>query len=215
MQNASNSGTPRSVGWICTNPSHFAAAKAMLDVKHTDSSVHHDSADVYLSRVGSTNVAISHIPLLLLSADIAASVQSTMASLTNIKSILVMGGVSGLKDFDINPGDLIINTLTDRDEDPSESLLTDRSLSKQAAILQKEVGHDGSWLSSNFPTTVSDSLAQRPESRPSKHPHLHYGVLSKDGQKSAKEEMVAGESAQGFNAIARGLAPESLRYSSC
>lgn len=215
MQNTSTSDIPRSVGWICTSPSQFAAAKAMLDVKHTDSSVKHDNPDVYLGRIGPVNVAISHIPSSLHSADIAVAVQSMMAIPTNIKSILVTGAISELNDSDISPGDLIINALTDRDEDHSESLPTERSLSQQAAILQREVGHDGRWLSSNFPTVVSCSsdpptFTQPPDSRTSKYPRLHYGILGQDNQNSPKEEIVAAKSAQDFNAITRGLAQEPL-----
>ena len=215
MQNISTSNISRSVGWICTSPTQFAAAKAMLDVKTTDSSVKHNNPGAYLGRIGPVNVAISYLPPLLHSADIAIAVQSMMASLTNIKSILVTGAKSVLNDSDISPSDLIINALTDQGEDHSESLPAERSLSQQADILRREVGHDGRWLLSNLPTVVSRSpdpptFTQPPDSHASKYPRLHYGIFGQDDQNSPKEEQVAAKSTQNFNAIARGLTQESL-----
>src|SRR2546421_2242501 len=159
MQNTSNPDTLRSVGWICTNSSLFASAKAMLDVEDMDSSVQHDNGDVYSGRIGTVNVVINCMPLPLHSANIAVAAQSMIASSMDIESLLVTGATSGLVNSDINPGDLIINPLTNRDEDYSESISTQKwSLSQQAAILQREVGDEGRWLSSNFsPAALSSS----------------------------------------------------------
>jgi hypothetical protein len=215
MQNTSTSNTSRSVNWICTSPSQFATAKAMLDGKQTDSAVKHENPNVYVGRIGSVNVAISHIPPSPHSADIAVVIQSMIGSPASVESILVTGVICGLKDSDISPGDLIINAMTDGDEDHSKPLPTQRSLSQQAAILQREVGHDGCWLSTNFPTAVSfplniSTVPQRPDTRASNYPRLYYGIFGQDQQNGPKKEMVAAESVKDFNAIARGLAQKPL-----
>ena len=211
MQNISTPYTPRSVGWICTGSSQLPTAKAMLDVEHTDSLVDHDNSGVCSGRMGTVGITITHIPPPLRPADIAVAAQRMMASPMDIECILVMGAISGLANSDINPGDLIINALTEGDEDHSESLPTQkRSLSQQAAILQREVGHDGRWLSSNFSPAVSSSSdpltsTQPPGSDVAKYPRLHYGNLGQDSQNSPRVEMVAAKSAPDFNAIAEGF----------
>jgi hypothetical protein len=209
MQNTSGPDTPRSVGWICTDPSLFATAKAMLDIEHIDSSVKHDNDDVYSGRIGTVNVVINCMPPPLHSANIAVAAQSMIASPMDIKSLLITGATSDL--VNINPGDLIINPLTDRDEDHSESISTRKwSLSQQAAILQREVGDEGRWLSSNFSPAAlgsSDPLAftQRPDGVATKYPRLRYENLSQDSQNSHRKEMVAAKSVPDFNAVAEGF----------
>jgi hypothetical protein len=208
MQNTSNPDTPRSVGWICTDPSLFATAKAMLDVEHIDTSVKRDNGDVYSGRIGTVKVVINCMPPPLHSANIAVAAHSMIASPMNIKSLLVTGATSGLVNSDINPGDLIISPLTDRDEDHSESISARKwSLSQQAAILQREVGDEGRWLSSNFsPTALSSSdpltFTQRLDGGVTKYPRLHYENIGQDSQNSHRKEMVAAKSAPDFNAVA-------------
>jgi hypothetical protein len=211
MQNTSTPDTLRSVGWICTDSSLFATARAMLDVEHIDSSVKHDNGDVYSGRIGTVNVLINCMPPPLHSANIAVAAQSMIASLTDIKSLLVTGATRGLANSDINQGDLIINPLTDRDEDHSESISTQKwSLSQQAAMLRREVGDEGRWLSSNFsPAALSSSdpltFTQRPGGGVTEYPRLHYGNLGQDSQNSHRKEMVAAKSAPDFNAVAEGF----------
>jgi hypothetical protein len=209
MRNKSTSDISPSVSWICTSLRQFALAEATLDVKHTDSSAEHDNQDVCLGRIGPVDVSISHIPHSLNSADIAVGIQNVIGSSTSIKSILVTGVISGLKNFDFGPGDLIIDVMTDRDEEHSEPSSI-QSLSQRALILQKEVGNDGSWLSTNFPTTVyghqdATTLTQLHESPTSKQPLLHYRILGPAHQNSSKEDIGGAKSAQDFDAIARGL----------
>jgi hypothetical protein len=208
MQNTSTPDTPRSVGWICTSLSEFDAAKDMLDVKHT---VKHDNNDITLGRIGTTNVAIHHMPQPLHSSDIATAAQGIMASPMVVKSILVTGTISCRVNSDINPGDLTIYVLTDRDEDRSESLPTQkRSLSQQAAILKREAEHDGRWLSSNFSPAAlgsSDPLTFTPSqgSGFTKYPRLNHVNLGQDSQNSPEEKMATAKSVPGFNAIAEGF----------
>lgn len=211
MKNTSNPDTLCSVGWICTDSSLFATAKAMLDIEYIDSSIKHDNGDVYSGRIGSVNVVINCMPSPLHSANVMVAAQSMIASRMDIKSLLVTGATSGLVNSDINPGDLIINPLTDRDEDHLESISTQKwSLSQQAAILRREVGNEGRWLSSNFSPaalTSSDPLTftQRPDAGVTKYPRLHYENLGQDSQNSHRKELVAAKSAPGFNAVAEGF----------
>jgi len=182
----------------------------MLDVKHTDSLVEHDNSDVYSGRIGSVNVTINHIPPALRSADIAVAAQHVMTSPVGIECLLITGAISGLVNIDIRPGDLVINALRDGDEDHSEVLPAQtRSLSQRAAILQREVGPDGRWLSSNFSAAVTNSsdpltLTHPPISGITEYPRLHYGNLSQDSQNGPGEGMVTAKSAPDFNSIAKG-----------
>jgi hypothetical protein len=209
MRNKSTSDISPSVGWICTSLPQFALAKATLDVRHADSSAEHDNQDVCLGRIGLVDVSISHVPHSLNSTDIAVGIQNVIRSSTSIKSILLTGVISGLEDFDIGLGDLIIDVMTDRDEEHSKPSLI-QSLSQRAITLEKEVGNDGSWLSTNFPTTVrghqdATTLTELHESPTSKQPLLHYRILGPAHQNSSKEDIGGAKSAQDFNAIARGL----------
>lgn len=187
----------------------------MLDTKHTPSSVKHNNPDVYSGHIGPINVVISHIPLSLHSTDITVAVESIMASPTNIKSILVMSATGGLNETDISPGDLIINAQIDRDEDHSDQSVTEWNLSQQVAVLQKESGHDGRWLSSNFPTLISCSpeapmSTHSPEGRTSNNLRLYYGILGQNDQNSPEEKSIVAKFAQDFISFAKGLAQEPL-----
>lgn len=183
----------------------------MLDVEHIGSLAKHDNGDVYSGRIGTANVVINCMPPPLHSANIAAAAQSMIASPMDIKSLLVTGSTSGLVSSDINLGDLIINPLTNRDEDHSESISKRKwSLSQQAAILQREVGDEGRWLSSNFsPAVLSSSdpltFTQQPDGGVAKYPRLHYEKLGQDSQNSHRKEMIAAKSAPDFNAVAEGF----------
>jgi hypothetical protein len=199
------------VGWICVGPSSFAAAKAIVDVEHTEFLVRNDNSDVYSSGVGSVKVVINSMQPPLHPASTAAMAQRIVSSPMNIKSILVTGAISGLANSNITSGDLVIYTLADRDADYSGSLPTRmRSLSRQAAILQREVGHDGRWLSSNFPPAVlgfSNGLAltEALSRGVAKPPCLHYENLSQGSQNSLREETTAAKSVPDFNVFAKGF----------
>jgi hypothetical protein len=206
--------TPRSVGWICTSPSQFVTAQEILDIEHRDPSIKHDNLNIHLGRIGPVSVTISHIPPSLSSADIAIAVQRLLASSKNIRSILVTGDIRSRDDFNITPGDLIINAHTYRAEVYPESSPTERNLSQQAAILQKEVGDDGCWLLSKSPAVLTDSPAviQQSDSGTSKYPRLHYRNTGQDNQNNPKEETIPANPARDFNTVSGGLTQEPLFF---
>jgi hypothetical protein len=183
----------------------------MVDVEHTEFLVRNDNSDVYSGGVGSVKMVINSMQPPLHPASTTAMAQRMVSSPMNIKSILVTGAISGLANSNITSGDLVIYTLADRDADYSGSIPTQmRSLSQQAAILQREVGHDGRWLSSNFPPAVlgfSNGLAltEALSRGVAKYPCLHYENLSQGSQNSLREETTAAKSVPDFNVFAKGF----------
>lgn len=195
-----NTDTRCSVGWICVGPSSFAAAKATVVVEQTEFAAQHDNSDTYSAGVGSVKVVINAMPPPLHSASTIVMARRLMSRPMNIKSIFITGDISGLANPNINHGDLVIYTPTDQDEDhslPTRIL----SLSQQATILQREVGHDGRWLSSNFPPAVLESLS----SDVTKYPCLHYENVSQGSQNSLIVEAIAAKSVPDLNILAKGF----------
>jgi hypothetical protein len=199
------------VGWICADPELFAAAKAMLDVKHPDSLPRLDE-NVYTGRIGTADIAICYMPMPLHSSKVAIAARTIMESAMRIESIVVSGAIS--VNSDINPGDLIINPLKDTNTNHSDTMpVRNSSLSRQAVMLQREVGRDGRWLSSNFSPTAlgsSESLTHTQLQPSGVHecPSLHYWNLGQDRQNrqsSPAEDTVASKSARRIMDIAEGF----------
>ena len=215
MQDVHNTadGLP-SVGWICTNLSIFTMAKAMLDEENTDPSVKPGQNMVSSGRIGTVNVVINCLSQPLHSGDVANAAQTMITNSTGIKSILVTSFGNGLISHNIKLGDLAISQRNVRDGDDSEPVSTRKwSILQQAALLQREVGADGSWLLSNLPAPVLSSsdllqLTQRPNNGTASYPQLHYGSVGQAGQNSLSElwdKMIAVENVPDFEAAAKGI----------
>jgi len=134
-------------------------------------------------------VVINSVLKSALTTDIADAAQSMTISFSGIKAILITSLGSGSPSAGIKCGDLVINPATNRYDDDAESssTLTPNIVESGVFMLQKEVGADGHWLSSNLPLAVSNfpvlsQLAQRPRGDLPDYPQLHYGNTGLEDQ---------------------------------
>jgi hypothetical protein len=201
-----------SLGWICTHPSLFAIAKASFDEEYADTPAKPDNNVIVCSgRIGTVKVAINCLPHPLTSGDVVSAVRSIVTSLMPLKSFLVTSFDTGLIGHDIKPGDLIISQLDAADQGVSEPISTRKwSVSQQAAMLQREVGADGHWLSSNFSTAFSSSPDPlQPVTDVGSYTNLNYGNLDQASPNSPIKKfwnkMLAVKNDPDVEAVAQGI----------
>jgi nucleoside phosphorylase len=102
------------VGWICTQPAEFAAARAMLDDEHgmPENQSPADRNTYFLGRMGPHNVAIACLPTgtpgNMLAATVATDMQRTFQG---VRVSLLVGVGSGAPSAvdDIRLGDVVIS----------------------------------------------------------------------------------------------------------
>jgi nucleoside phosphorylase len=194
--------TAPTFGWICTDPWLLVMAEAMLDEEYEDPSVKPGHTNVYrLGRIGSINVVINYLPEPPRAADAAHIAQNMATSFSGIKAILITGFAGWFPSTGIRSGDLVISPATNQYDSDSESSSTPTPNIVQRAVyvLQREVGADGHWLSSNLSLAAPNfpdlpQFAQRPSSGPPDYPQLHYGNIgsgSKDIQNGQLQDRLA------------------------
>src|SRR5204863_2441368 len=112
----------------------------------------------YRGRIGSVNVLIHCLPEPTGTADGAYMAQNMTPSFGLIENILITGLDPGVADAGMRLGDLIICPAMARlgDDAQPSSPRTPNSTQRAVDVLQKEVGADGRWLSSNLPLTGSN-----------------------------------------------------------
>jgi hypothetical protein len=151
-------------------------AEAMLNQEYEDPSVNQGHTNICrLGRIGSLNVVISYLPEPPGTADAAHIAQNMTTSFRGIKVILMTGFCAGDPSAGIRLGDLVINPVINRHENDQGSNST---VQRAVHVLQREVGADGHWISSNLAaiSNVSDlfQFTQRPNSDLPDYPQLHY-----------------------------------------
>jgi nucleoside phosphorylase len=189
--------TAPTFGWICTDSCLLAMAEAMLDEEYEDPSMKPGHTNVYrLGRIGSLNVVINCLPEPPRAADAAHMAQNMVTSFSGIKAILITGFGGGDRSAGIRLGDLVISPVTNRyDSDAESSSTTTTNIVQRAVyVLQREVGADGHWLSSNLSLAVSNfpdlsQFAQRPSSDLPNYPQLHYGNIGSGIQDIQNEQL--------------------------
>lgn len=209
--------TTPTFGWICTDPWLLEMAEAMLDKEYEDPSVKPGHTNVYrLGRIGSINVVINCLPEPPRAADAAHMAQNMATSFSGIKAILITGFCGWLPNSGIRSGDLVISPATNQYDSDSESNSTPAPNIVQRAVyvLQREVGADGHWLSSNLSLAAPNfpdlpQFAQRPSSGPPDYPQLHYGNIgsgSKDIQNGQLQDLLAAvRNIICFDSVAAGI----------
>ncbi|KAI9783531.1 MAG: hypothetical protein M1839_003701 [Geoglossum umbratile] len=184
-------------GWICTDPLLLAMADAMLDQKYEDLLVKAGDTNVYRhGRIGSVDVVITCPPEPPRAAGATHIVQDMAASFIGIKAIVVTGFGSGVPGSGTRLGDLAISPAVIRNDRDAELNLTPTPNIAQRAVnvLEREVGADGSWLSSNLYPAISKSpdllqFPQRPNSGLPDSPQLHYGSIGSESRDIQNEEL--------------------------
>jgi hypothetical protein len=204
-------------GWICTDPWLLAMAEAMLDEEYEVPSMKPEHTNVYrLGRIGSLNVVINFLPEPPHAADGAHMAQNIATSFSGIKAILITGFGGGVPSAGIRFGDLVISPVTNRYDIDAESSSTPtlNIVQRAAYVLQKEVGADGHWLSSNLSLAVSNfpdlpQLVQRPSSDLPDYPQLHYGNIGSGSQdiqnEQLRDRLAAVKNTICFDTVATGI----------
>jgi len=185
-------------------------AEAMLDEKYEDPSMKPGQTNVYrLGRIGSLNVVINCLPEPPRAADAVHMAQNMATSFSGIKAIVITGFGSGVASAGIRLGDLVISPVTNRYDGDAESSSTTTTNIVQRAVylLQKEVGADGHWLSSN--PSLAPDLPQRPSSDLPDYPRLHYGNIGSGNQdiqnKQLQDRLAAVKDNICFDTVAAGI----------
>ncbi len=209
-------------GWICTDPRLSAMAEAMLDEGYEELSMKPGHPNLYrLGRIGSLNVVINCLSEPSRATDSAQMAQSMATSFSSLKAIMITGFGGGVPSAGIKFGDLIISPIANRNHGNAESssTTTQNIVQRAAHILQREVGPDGHWLSSNLSLAVSNlpdlpQLAQRPSRDPPDYPQLHYGIISSKSQDVQNEQLLdrlaAVKNVIGLETVAAGIRAGNL-----
>jgi nucleoside phosphorylase len=191
-------------------------AEVMLDEEYEDASTKPGPTNVYrLGRIGSLNVVVCCLrePG---GADAAHMAQNMATSFRGIEAILMTGFGDGVPSAGIRLGDLVIGPAISQYDNGAEPRSTARPNIVQRAldVLQREIGADGRWLSSNLSLvapTFPDlpQFAQRPSSDLPDRPQLHYGNTgsgSKDIQnEQLLDRLAAVKNITCFDTVAAGI----------
>jgi nucleoside phosphorylase len=189
--------TAPTFGWICTDPRLLAMAEAMLDEEYEDPLMKPGHTNVYrLGRIGSINVVVNCLREPPCAADAAHMAQNMATSFSGIKAILITGFGGGVPSAGIRLGDLVISPATTQYDSDAESssTATPNIVQRAVDVLEREVGADGYWLSSNLSLVVSTfpdlpRFAQRPSSDLPDCPQLHYGNIGSGSQDIQNEQL--------------------------
>ncbi|KAH0565180.1 hypothetical protein GP486_001426 [Trichoglossum hirsutum] len=178
-------------------------ADTMLDQKYEDILVRAGDTNVYRrGRIGSVNVVISCLPEPAHAVDAARIAQNMATKFIGIEAIMMTGFGSGVPSAGTRLGDLVVSLATTHDAELNAA-------QRAVCVLQKEVGADGSWLSSNLYSAISkypDLLQpqQRPNSGLPDNPQLHYGKIGSESE--LQDQQATPKSVICFDAVAAGLA---------
>jgi len=197
------------VGWICTDPLFLTMVDALLDETYEDRSiVPRDTKTHRLGRVGSVNVFISlaESPSAADAVRIASNMTTEFAS---IEAVLITGFSAGVS-AGVNLGDVVIRpAITSSAHDAkSSSPLMPNILHSAVDVLQREIGADGRWLSSNLPSSSDLFQFTHPANNDLLDcPQLHYEIIDSERQdiRSPDFRVEPGNSTMCFDTLAAGI----------
>jgi len=197
------------VGWICTDPLLLVMVDALLDETYEDRSiVPGDTKAHRLGRVGSVDVIISlaESPSVADAVRIAGNMTTEFAS---IEAVLITGFSADVS-AGMNLGDVVIRpaiTSSAHDTKSSSSLMPN-ILHSAVDVLQREVGADGRWLSSNLPPS-SDlfQFTHPPNNDLLDYPQLHYEIVGPERQDIRSPDFgdEPGNNTMCFDTLAAGI----------
>jgi nucleoside phosphorylase len=190
-------GAAPTFGWICTDPWLLTMAEAMLDEEYEGPPMQQGHTNVFrLGRIGSLNVVVNCLPEPPHAADAAQMAQNMSASFSGIRAILITGFGGRVPSAGIKFGDVVISPATNRCDSDAESISipTLNIVQRAVYVLQREVGSDGHWLSSNLSLATSNfpdlpRFALRPSSGLPDYPQLHYGNISSGSEDIQNEQL--------------------------
>lgn len=198
------------VGWICTDPLLLMMVDALLDETYEDRSiVPGDTKEHRLGRVGSVNIIISlaESPSAANTVRIADNMTTEFAS---IEAVLITGFSAGVVSAGVNLGDVVIRpAITSSAHDAkSSSPLMPNILHSAVDVLQREVGADGRWLSSNLPPSSDLFQFTHPANNDlPDYPKLHYEIIGPERQDIRSPDFgdELGNSTMCFDTLAAGF----------